>query len=146
MRGVPHFPDRCPPIASSGEESGIHHRAQGGCVMRRSWMALLLCAAPGVALAATPSNGTMGPTTTVVRYDGSALAGGAQGDPVGIVVDAEDTCVEGVSCDTFTLTVAGTPADWAGKGVHVKISWLLPTTDYDLYVHKGTVDGVEACH
>src|SRR4051812_10343594 len=114
--------------------------------MSRVGLALLLCAAPGVALAATPSMGTMSPATTVVRYDGSAIAGGAQGDPVGILIDSEDNCVEGVSCDTFTLNVAGTPADWAGKGVHVKISWLTPAHDYDLYVHKGTIDGVEACH
>ena len=41
----------------------------------------------------------------------------------------ESTCVEGVNCDTYTLTVSGTAGDWAGKVVDVRISWLVPAND-----------------
>ncbi|MDQ6625025.1 MAG: hypothetical protein M3Y69_02630, partial [Verrucomicrobiota bacterium] len=39
------------------------------------------------------------------------------------------------------LTLSGTPADWSGKQVKVQISWLSPSTDYDLFIHKGSVTG-----
>jgi hypothetical protein len=85
-------------------------------------------------LASQPSSGTLAASSTsAVTFAGSA-AGGAS-------ADAENTCVEGVNCDTFTLNVGGTPADWTGKNVKVSLSWLLPATDYDLYVHKTDVSG-----
>ncbi len=51
--------------------------------------------------------------------------------------------MEGTNCDSFALTISGTAADWvaAGKQVHVQINWSLPATDYDMYVHKGTLSG-----
>ena len=52
--------------------------------------------------AANPTSGTITPGSTRVEWDGTAAGG---------VSNGEDTCVEGVSCDTFTLTVNGTPAD-----------------------------------
>jgi uncharacterized repeat protein (TIGR01451 family) len=96
--------------------------------------ALLLAAAQGrFAQAATPPSGTIGPTaTTPVTWDGPAT-GGASAN--------ESTCTEGVNCDTFTLTVAGTPADWAGKLVAVRISWTVPANDYDLFIHQGSNSG-----
>lgn len=47
------------------------------------------------------------------------------------------------NCDSFKLTISGTAADWAAanKQVHVQINWNSPSTDYDLYVHKGTIAG-----
>jgi len=29
--------------------------------------------------------------------------------------------VEGLNCDTFTLTVSGTPVDWVGKVIRVNV-------------------------
>jgi hypothetical protein len=49
--------------------------------------------------------------------------------------------VEGTNCDTFTLNVA--EGDWSGKFIKVKIAWELPATDYDFYIHKGSVTGPE---
>jgi hypothetical protein len=53
----------------------------------------------------------------------------------------ETVCQEGVTCDTFKLTLAGTPADWAGKIAHVRIAWTSATFDYALSIHKGTNAG-----
>ncbi len=50
------------------------------------------------------------------------------------------TCIEGTTCDTYTLTLSG---DWTGKRVNVNLDWLAPATDYDLYIHKDTVTGPE---
>src|SRR5439155_4924717 len=70
------------------------------------------------ARAATPSSGTLGPTGTSVTWDGFIAAAAASA--------SEGTCVEGVNCDTFVLNVSGLPADWTGKVVDVRISWLNP--------------------
>jgi len=53
----------------------------------------------------------------------------------------ESACTEGVNCDSYNLTLSGTPADWTGKQVHVQINWLSPSDDYDMYVHKGSLSG-----
>jgi hypothetical protein len=47
----------------------------------------------------------------------------------------ESTCVDGVNCDNYTLIVSGTPTNWAGKLVALRIQWTVPANDYDLYVH-----------
>ena len=83
--------------------------------------------------AATPGSATLSPTVgSTVSWTGTDK-GGATTD--------ESTCVDGVTCDPFSLTLSGTPANWAGKFVVVKITWSLSANDYDLYVHKGTVSG-----
>ncbi|MEY2573338.1 MAG: large repetitive protein, partial [Verrucomicrobiota bacterium] len=46
----------------------------------------------------------------------------------------EASCVEGVNCDTFRLTVA--PGDYTGKALAVRISWGIASNNYDLYLHK----------
>jgi hypothetical protein len=105
-------------------------------------LALLMLALPGFnrTRASNPTGGTINPTaTTPVTWTGTAIAGGALNAPVGI--GGEDLCQEGITCDTFTLTVGGTTADWAGKQIRVKIEWLLPVTDYDLYIHKDSNTG-----
>ncbi|MFN2635208.1 MAG: post-COAP-1 domain-containing protein, partial [Thermoanaerobaculia bacterium] len=53
---------------------------------------------------------------------------------------AETSCVEGVNCDTFNLTLDPL-SDWTGKIVSVKIDWSLAVDDYDLYLHKGSNAG-----
>jgi hypothetical protein len=99
--------------------------------------------------ASAPASGTLSPSGPIVPFTGTwagtALAGGSTD---------ESTCVEGVNCDTFVLTLSGTPADWSGKKARVVISTSDPsgTTDYDLFVHKGAdnsgpiVPGGESAH
>ena len=90
--------------------------------------------------AASPASTTLSPTATApVTWTGTALGGGALNAPP--VIGSEALCREGLTCDTFTLNVGGTAAAWAGKVVRVKIEWNLPVTDYDLYIHKGSVTG-----
>jgi hypothetical protein len=83
--------------------------------------------------AANPTSGTITPGSSPVAWTGTAVGGSSAG--------GEDTCVEGVSCDTFTLTVQGTPADWTGKSIKIDISWVVLASDYDLYVRKGSTSG-----
>ena len=70
------------------------------------------------------------PTDSPLAWDGTAAGTGA--------ANGESTCVEAVSCDTFTLTVGGTQADWAaaGKRIEVKITPPASQDDYDLVIHK----------
>jgi hypothetical protein len=76
--------------------------------------------------AATPSAGTITPISPPVTWTGTATGTGSGG--------GEATCVEGVNCDTFRLTVA--PGDYTGKFIAVKIQWTVAANDYDLYIHK----------
>jgi hypothetical protein len=84
---------------------------------------------------ATPSSGTLGPTGPTVNWAGTATGGSS--------VD-ESTCVEGVNCDTFTLTLSGTPTNWTGLKARIVISCADPSgaSDYDVYVHKGDNTGL----
>src|SRR2546423_631966 len=82
--------------------------------------------------AASPTSGTITPSSPPVTWTATAAGGASNG---------ESTCVEGVNCDTFTLTVSGTPADWAGKKINVSISWVVAANDYDLFIHKGSNSG-----
>jgi hypothetical protein len=91
--------------------------------------------------ASNPTAGTIGPSSPDLTWQGTGVAGGALNAP--LVLKGEDLCEEGVTCDTFYLTLSGTPADWAGKQVHVSLSWLSPGTDYDMYVHKDSLEGPE---
>ena len=77
--------------------------------------------------AAVPSAGTIGPAGPTLAWTGSAVGGSSAG---------EASCVEGINCDTFTLTVSGNPADYANTLIAIKIQWTIPANDYDLYVHK----------
>ena len=82
--------------------------------------------------AASPTAGMITPSSQPVTWKATAAGGASNG---------ESTCVEGVNCDTFTLTVSGTPADWAGKKISVAISWVVAANDYDLFIHKGGNSG-----
>ncbi len=91
--------------------------------------------------AADPAADSLSSTVgSSITWNGTAVGGGAQNAPFGLI-GAEDLCEEGVTCDTFTLTLSGTPADWSGKLAHVEINWLSPTTDYDMYVHRDSNSG-----
>jgi hypothetical protein len=88
-----------------------------------------------VSFAASPSSGTISPsTTTNVTWQGT-------GNGLPPAAGGEADCEEGANCDTFKLTISGTPGDWVGKQVKVKIQWLLNSNDYDLSVRKGSPDG-----
>jgi len=90
--------------------------------------------------ASSPSGGTLNATaTTPLTWLGTATGGGALNAP--LLITGEDLCQEGLTCDTFTLTVGGTTSDWSGKLIHIKLEWLLPATDYDLYIHKDSNSG-----
>src|SRR6267142_5631254 len=83
---------------------------------------------------AAPSSGTLNPGGPTMNWAGTAVGGGSTD---------ESTCVEGVNCDTFILTLSGTPTNWTGLKARIVISCADPSgaTDYDLYVHKGTNSG-----
>jgi len=106
-------------------------------------LALLAAASFGLnsTSASSPSGATINPTaTTPVTWVGTAPGGGALNAPLDLIAP-EQLCQEGLNCDTFTLTVGGTAADWSGKLIRIKIEWLLPVTDYDLYIHKDSNSG-----
>jgi BNR repeat-like domain len=104
---------------------------------RRYWAVLIVFLFTTAAFATQPSSGTISVnTTTPLTWQGTILGGASP--------DGENTCVQGVNCDTYTLTLAGTVEDWGNKAARVKINWSFPTTDYDIYIHKGTVTGPEA--
>src|SRR6266436_7565066 len=83
---------------------------------------------------AMPSSGTLNPGGPAVNWVGTAVGGGS--------LD-ESTCVEGVNCDTFLITLSGTATNWTGLKARITISAADPSglTDYDLYVHKGDNTG-----
>src|SRR5438094_10129748 len=83
---------------------------------------------------ATPSAGTLNPGGPTITWAGTATGGGSTD---------ESTCVEGVNCDTFVLTLSGTPTNWHGLKARLVISCADPSglSDYDVYVHKGNNGG-----
>jgi hypothetical protein len=94
-----------------------------------------LCLSSFAALGANPPQGTLNPGDTApLTWKGDAL-GGSVGGPGG-----EASCVDGTSCDVFTIHLNGTAADYAGRQLLVKITFSSPQ-DYDLYVHKDTLNG-----
>ena len=115
---------------SSSPQSGVSRlRVVAAC----SLVALsTLCTI--VSFAAAPAAGSISPTGANLSWNGTALVANGGG---------EADCTEGQDCDSYKLTLTGTPADWAAakKVVHVAISWTSPSTDYDLFVHKGTLAG-----
>lgn len=81
------------------------------------------------ARAATPGSGTVSPGNPSVSWTGSITGAGS----------GENTCVNGVSCDSFMVVLA--PGDYTDKQLDVRITWTVPAYDYDLYVHVGTLTG-----
>ncbi|MGI9168526.1 MAG: hypothetical protein ACR2G5_19430 [Pyrinomonadaceae bacterium] len=91
--------------------------------------------------ASNPAGGMMNSNAGApLTWNGTAPGGVVPNAPLGLI-DGEELCQEGATCDTFALTLGGTPADWAGKVVRVKLEWLLPATDYDMYIHKDSNSG-----
>lgn len=83
--------------------------------------------------AATPSSGMLNPAGGTVTWSGTVL---------GVNVFDETTCADGATCDTYTVTLSGTPADWTGKKARVTISWDFTLgDDFDVVIHKGSNSG-----
>jgi len=87
---------------------------------------------------ATPASGTLDPNgpNTSQSWSGAVVA------PAGS--DIEPSCVDGVSCDTYTVTLSGSPSNWLGKRAHIVISWNFNSTagdDFDVVIHKGSNAG-----
>src|SRR5882724_5635115 len=95
------------------------------------------CSQPLVrARAQNPASGTIhGNDTSALTWTGSSLA-------PGFVVNDESKCVDGVNCDTFTLTIAGSRDDWTGKRVQVLLTWQHNANEYDIYIHQASNGGM----
>jgi hypothetical protein len=81
---------------------------------------------------ANPTAGTLSPGGANVAWAGTAIGGSSE--------EGEDTCIDGLNCDTFLLTLSGTPADWVGQKALVTISWANANDDFDVYIHKGNTN------
>jgi hypothetical protein len=86
--------------------------------------------------ASNPTGGTLAPAGPTVNWVGTVSGtGGTLG---------EGNCIDSgpaQNCDSFQLTIGGAESDWSGKLAQVRVAWNLPSTDYDLYVHKGDLTG-----
>ena len=89
--------------------------------------------------AATPSSGTLTPTTTTaLTWVGNAPGTGADS----ATASDESACTDSgptQNCDTFTLTLA--PGNYSGKILKIALNWTLQTDEYDLFVHSGSLTG-----
>lgn len=81
------------------------------------------------ALASTPGSGTLSAGNPTLTWTGSITGAGS----------GENTCVDGVSCDSFEVVLA--PGDYTGKQINIIVSWTVPAYDYDLYVHEDSLTG-----
>ncbi|MCA1660030.1 MAG: M12 family metallo-peptidase, partial [Verrucomicrobiaceae bacterium] len=107
--------------------SGIASRPPGILLQKAA------ATAPPATPDATPSSGTLNPNPgESITWRGTAVGGAALDD---------ETCEEGVTCDTFTLTVTGQASDWQEKSVKITFTWPNQTDDYDFYVRKDSPTG-----
>ncbi len=107
----------------------------GALFMAMGFVLLLFAFSTGQVHSAAPPNGSIGPVGGPLAWDGTATGTGAGG--------GESSCVEDVNCDTFTVTVTGTQADWvtADKRIEVTIAVQNMANDYDLVIHKDSNAG-----
>jgi hypothetical protein len=96
---------------------------------------LLILGSCVAALGANPNQGTLNPGSTTALLWVGDIVGASVGGPGG-----EASCVDGTSCDVFTIHLNGTAADYAGGQLLIKITFSAPQ-DYDLYVHKDALNG-----
>lgn len=98
----------------------------------------LFCVMPLIGTRAqSPASNTLNPTdVSPVTWVGTTISPGGN--------TSESTCIDsgpGQSCETFTLTVGGTQADWVGKRVQVLLNWQSSSNEYDIYIHQGSNSG-----
>lgn len=117
-------------VSGRREPARLRHAAAG-------LVAVGLAFASGVpqqaARASSPSSGTLSPTSGPLAWSGFPGPGASP--------DGETTCIEGTTCDTYTLTIA--PGDYVGRRVRFKLAWSNQLNDYDVYVHLGDNAGPE---
>jgi hypothetical protein len=108
------------------------------------WIAgvALLCCIPFITSRAQIPTGDAG-SGHVGPAPGGATANWSQvivNNPGGVnnLATDDSSCVDGVNCERFKLTVDGTTADWAGQKVRVELHWHDAADEYDIYVHKST--------
>lgn len=94
-------------------------------------LAGLLGMTQAVAGASSPSGGTLSPLGGTLTWEGFPGPGASP--------EGELTCLEGTTCDTYTLTLAA--GSYVGKRVRFKIGWSIAANDYDVYVHAGSNEG-----
>ncbi len=97
----------------------------------------LFCLTPLIGTRAqNPSSGTVGPAPggPSATWQGTATAPGGG-------VNTEAACIDGVNCEVYTLTVAGTQAGWVGQKVQVLLTWASSLNEYDIWIHQGTLNG-----
>jgi hypothetical protein len=85
----------------------------------------------------SPASGSIGPNSTPATWIGTTISPGGNSN-------TESTCMENspaFGCETYTLTVTGTQADWSGKKIQVLLTWGSLSNEYDLYIHKGSNAG-----
>src|SRR5438552_2453069 len=93
----------------------------------------LFCVLPIIGtFAQNPSSGSVGPAPggPTATWQQTATSPGGN-------VNTEAGCVNGVNCEVFTLTVAGTTTNWAGQKVQVQLNWGSSGNEYDIYIHQG---------
>jgi len=95
--------------------------------------AIVLCLIPLTGIhAQNPNSGTVGPSPggPSAAWDGTATAPGGG-------VNTEASCVNGVNCEIFTLTVTSPLGNWVGQRVRVQLTWASSANEYDIYIHQG---------
>ena len=113
---------------ASSASRAIRLRFQPGIIL-----ALAAFCFATLVFAATPSSSTLNPVNgSSATWAGSGIAG---------ATTDETTCVDGTDCDVYTVTLAGSPANYKGLVLAISISHQVSLNDYDLYVHKGGLTG-----
>jgi hypothetical protein len=105
--------------------------AESGFFNSRTLFSLGLCLCglvlAMIGFAANPPAGSISVNSSPISWVGTAAGTGS--------ADGESSCVEGVSCDTFTLTVDPL-ANWTGKKIEIRIQQAASYDDTDLVIHK----------
>lgn len=123
------------PLARTKRNKRVAVLALFGCITLVFTFVLLFDWQMTKTFAADPSSGTLSAAGAPVTWTGTLPGGAAPDGPA--------TCIEGTNCETYTLTLSGTPADWSGKLARVKIVWATPASDYDMYIYQGSLKGTE---
>ena len=99
-----------------------------------SALAVILLVA-GAGNAASPSSGTIGPTTTSAAWQGQSYPATAIADPTLCPPASLDPT--NAVCDHFALTVGVAPSYWTTSvgGASVTITWGSSDNDFDLYIY-----------
>src|SRR5438874_1362159 len=108
-----------------------------------AFAAAFLALACGLAIAATPSSGTLSPGTPVLTFTGGPFTGS---NPTGFAGDLPNCSVPN-TCDTYTLNIdipAGYSALHPNDVIAVKVQWPdAGVNDIDVYILNAATDTQE---